>query len=404
MRVFESLASIGPDGHHGHARARHRRARAPRRRAPRRPDLDRRAPRSVRRRDSACNRRSCSRSTRASLAQCRSGARKRAASSMLSILRPHPSLHVFLPSRPPRLRHDPRAEAQELLHGDRRDDRRDVPDRGRLDRRRHGPLHEGRPRRQDHRGQLVQAAPAPEHPDGRRHRRRAPRMAPPAAHPRRRRRRRSSAALRPDVLWATESSRQPARRVDRTRKPRRTQCSTVSRASTSRSRRWASSKGRLFSPQEYSLGTPVVVIGQDVADHFFPNLDPIGRAAARFRAFRTRVDRRGREAGQRVRHLDRQVRHRARYSRRSTAGSIRTASIDSVIVQAQSDERHARGDGGDARGHARAPPPAPVAAGQLRARDVGLGARVLEQDQELSRRRRHRAARRSASSSARSSS
>ena len=26
-----------------------------------------------------------------------------------------------------------------------------------------------------------------------------------------------------------------------------------------------------------TLGTPVVVIGQEVADHFFPNLDPIGR-------------------------------------------------------------------------------------------------------------------------------
>jgi putative ABC transport system permease protein len=37
------------------------------------------------------------------------------------------------------------------------------------------------------------------------------------------------------------------------------------------------SQGRLISPQEYAAGAPVVVIGQDVADHFFPNLNPIGR-------------------------------------------------------------------------------------------------------------------------------
>ena len=35
--------------------------------------------------------------------------------------------------------------------------------------------------------------------------------------------------------------------------------------------------GRLINPQEYANGTPVVVVGQDVADHFFPNLNPIGR-------------------------------------------------------------------------------------------------------------------------------
>ncbi|HEX8724949.1 MAG TPA: ABC transporter permease [Gemmatimonadaceae bacterium] len=35
--------------------------------------------------------------------------------------------------------------------------------------------------------------------------------------------------------------------------------------------------GRLPSPQEFDLGTPVVVIGKDVQDHFFPNLNPIGR-------------------------------------------------------------------------------------------------------------------------------
>jgi putative ABC transport system permease protein len=37
------------------------------------------------------------------------------------------------------------------------------------------------------------------------------------------------------------------------------------------------SKGRAIAPQEYELGSPVVVIGDEVASHFFPNLDPLGR-------------------------------------------------------------------------------------------------------------------------------
>jgi putative ABC transport system permease protein len=35
--------------------------------------------------------------------------------------------------------------------------------------------------------------------------------------------------------------------------------------------------GRLPTPQEYLLGTPVVVIGEDVKNHFFPGLTPEGR-------------------------------------------------------------------------------------------------------------------------------
>jgi putative ABC transport system permease protein len=35
--------------------------------------------------------------------------------------------------------------------------------------------------------------------------------------------------------------------------------------------------GRLPTAQEYELGTPVVVIGEDVKTHFFPGLDPLGR-------------------------------------------------------------------------------------------------------------------------------
>ncbi|NUQ11812.1 MAG: ABC transporter permease [Gemmatimonadaceae bacterium] len=35
--------------------------------------------------------------------------------------------------------------------------------------------------------------------------------------------------------------------------------------------------GRPFTAQEAQLGTPVVVIGTEIAEHFFPDLDPVGR-------------------------------------------------------------------------------------------------------------------------------
>lgn len=35
--------------------------------------------------------------------------------------------------------------------------------------------------------------------------------------------------------------------------------------------------GRVFTEQEETMGTPVVVIGKDVKDKFFPNVDPVGR-------------------------------------------------------------------------------------------------------------------------------
>ena len=35
--------------------------------------------------------------------------------------------------------------------------------------------------------------------------------------------------------------------------------------------------GRAFTPQEADLGSPVVIIGTEVATFFFPNLDPLGR-------------------------------------------------------------------------------------------------------------------------------
>ena len=42
-------------------------------------------------------------------------------------------------------------------------------------------------------------------------------------------------------------------------------------------KRMAPVNGRLFSPQEFDRGMNVLVIGQDVANYFFPSLDPVGR-------------------------------------------------------------------------------------------------------------------------------
>jgi putative ABC transport system permease protein len=84
-----------------------------------------------------------------------------------------------------------------------------------------------------------------------------------------------AAALAPDVLWSVESGDQ-LRVESAYGTPRRTDCSTVSQDWFA-IKKMGVSQGRLPSTQEYVLGTPVVVIGQDVADHFFPNLNPIGR-------------------------------------------------------------------------------------------------------------------------------
>jgi len=82
-------------------------------------------------------------------------------------------------------------------------------------------------------------------------------------------------ALPPTATWAVES--ESSLNVESPyASPRRTQCSTITE-------QWFTIKkmgvtlGRLINPQEYANGTPVVVVGQDVADHFFPNLNPIGR-------------------------------------------------------------------------------------------------------------------------------
>jgi putative ABC transport system permease protein len=82
-------------------------------------------------------------------------------------------------------------------------------------------------------------------------------------------------ALPADVLWATQSSGN--QNVESPyAKPRRVDCSAVS-ADWFAIKRMGVQQGRSIAAQEFALGAPVVVIGQDVAEHFFPSLDPIGR-------------------------------------------------------------------------------------------------------------------------------
>ena len=42
-------------------------------------------------------------------------------------------------------------------------------------------------------------------------------------------------------------------------------------------KKYVVARGRLFTQQEERLGLPVIVIGTEIAEHFFPNLDPVGR-------------------------------------------------------------------------------------------------------------------------------
>jgi putative ABC transport system permease protein len=84
-----------------------------------------------------------------------------------------------------------------------------------------------------------------------------------------------AAALAPDVLWAVESESN-VNVESAYASPRNTSCSTVT-PDWFTIKKMGVAQGRPIAPQEYQLGSPVVIIGQDVADHFFPSLNPVGR-------------------------------------------------------------------------------------------------------------------------------
>jgi putative ABC transport system permease protein len=83
-------------------------------------------------------------------------------------------------------------------------------------------------------------------------------------------------ALPPDVKWAALGYDNLTAQTRYVAKPRQVQVFCVT-DDYFEIKKMAPVRGRLFSPQEFERGMNVVVIGQDVADYFFPGLDPVGR-------------------------------------------------------------------------------------------------------------------------------
>ena len=84
-----------------------------------------------------------------------------------------------------------------------------------------------------------------------------------------------TAVLPPNVLWAPMSSDQTTATTV-TGRPKSVQIYNTTR-NYFEIKKMGVTTGRIFSPQEDAVGALVVVIGKDVKEHFFPNVDPIGK-------------------------------------------------------------------------------------------------------------------------------
>lgn len=82
-------------------------------------------------------------------------------------------------------------------------------------------------------------------------------------------------ALAEGVRWAVVGTNQLVLE-SRYARPRQVQVNGV-KGSWFEIKNMGVTSGRLIAEQEYRLGTPVVIVGDEVARHFFPALDPIGR-------------------------------------------------------------------------------------------------------------------------------
>ena len=85
-----------------------------------------------------------------------------------------------------------------------------------------------------------------------------------------------AAVLPMGTRWATESSDNVQAESPYAR-PRKIVAQTVG-GDYFEIKKMRPASGRLFSPQEVAANAPVLVIGDEVATHFFPNVNPIGRS------------------------------------------------------------------------------------------------------------------------------
>ena len=83
------------------------------------------------------------------------------------------------------------------------------------------------------------------------------------------------AALPPGTLWSAEGY-DNVMMSSQWAKPTNLQASAVE-GDYFKIREMKIERGRVLTTQEMALGTPVVVIGQEIATRFFPKLDPLGR-------------------------------------------------------------------------------------------------------------------------------
>ncbi|HEY9229007.1 MAG TPA: ABC transporter permease [Gemmatimonadaceae bacterium] len=81
--------------------------------------------------------------------------------------------------------------------------------------------------------------------------------------------------LPPGTRWAIESQDMPMASSPYAR-PRQVEAHAVD-GDYFIIKKYNLTSGRTITPQEYELGTPVVVIGDEVGKFFFPNLNPVGR-------------------------------------------------------------------------------------------------------------------------------
>jgi putative ABC transport system permease protein len=85
-----------------------------------------------------------------------------------------------------------------------------------------------------------------------------------------------TSALPEGVLWAVVGNDNLVGSSKYVSKPKQVTAFTVSNDYFT-IKRMAPVNGRLFSPQEWERGMTVIVIGQDVANYFYPGIDPVGR-------------------------------------------------------------------------------------------------------------------------------